>query len=85
METDPQKAPRMCVTGPQRERRFKKRWFRVTDIPERLRMDRNLTIYLCENCDHLHVGHEREEDAARRDVSVLHVYTSGSRWIHTYR
>ena len=84
METDPNKAPRQCVSGPRGERRFKAKYQRVTDIPDRLLKDPNLEIYECDHCGYMHLGHE-VVDSERRNKAVLHVFPTGQRWVYSYR
>lgn len=82
---DPNKAPRSCITGSKTNRRFKKRYARVEDIPERLLNDLNLYIYECYNCSFFHLGHLKVEDELRKYTAVLYVWPSRQRWVYKHR
>jgi hypothetical protein len=60
--TDPNVAPRKCVTGTKNNRKFKKRFVSPEDVPSRYR---HLDTYYCDNCDSYHIGHKPYEPAVK--------------------
>lgn len=68
--TDPAKAPRECKTERNGKWEFKRRYRSESELPGKLRDDRNTTIYSCQSCGHYHLGHSRI-NLANETSSVL--------------
>lgn len=66
--TNPEEAPRECVTQRDGTWQFKRRYRCEEEVPTRLREEIAGSLYECQHCGHLHVGHTRMQATETHSV-----------------